>query len=147
MYQCSCPRIVPLFANTERPFTSFAGGRAWHGKCSMLHPLNQGLFASLLPNVGSKGPEPGTGDTTAASTPVSGCAGAVEYKPATFPVSWVLGFFNFVLTFFLFVSTSLSHTPPPNNEACLIQCYAMDLYKDSLLVSATQFFLMQYIHL
>lgn len=61
--------------------------------------------------------------------------------PASNPPRFV-GFRVFSVVWgFCFLVLFLHPSPTPrHNEACLTQCYAMDLGKNSFLVSATQFF-------
>lgn len=127
--RCPSPRGVPLFANTETG--SLASGKAASALSLSLRAWSL-LGAACRPWTQCPGQ--------------NRCSGAAERKRATLPARWALGFFSFILGFCFFFFF-FPHFPfiPWHNEACLSQCYAMDFYENS--VSATQFFLMQYIHL
>lgn len=124
---CPSPRGVPLFANVEARLTGFGES----GECSALVTLR------LVPPGARAGPElaPVTADVLGGRTEAGSPPCSVGFRVFQFC-------FGFLFLLFFFFHFSFT---PWHNEACLSQCYAMDFYENS--VSATQFFLMQYIHL
>lgn len=128
-YHRPSPRGVPLFASMETWFTSFGEG----GECSVLRhsaPVPSGCRRRA-------GPEP---DAQVRTDVLGG-----RRKRATLPAWWSLGFFSFTLGFCFFFF-SISPSSPGIMRHVLVNVMQWTFTKTHS-VSATQFFLMQYIHL